>query len=205
MKDFHIIFTDVDEKKKRWDHVTVRCSPYNETYTSGDWKFEYRVDVFNFRGVNSGWYQWVPNVHLFLCRSGANNKGLNRSLARFHGLTSITNGSGGDGHIPIPLPPKEGKLYEIMWELVITDEPDSQEDQPPPDQDEANDKYYRNKVDVASVDIRNNVDKPELQEKLLKQAKEWVGKIKKPVYRKRYKEDLEETEKNYMHKRPKKK
>ena len=33
-------------------------------------------------------------------------------------------------------------------------EPDSQADQPPPDQDEANDKEYRKKVDNASVDIR---------------------------------------------------
>ena len=44
-----------------------------------------------------------------------------------------------------------------------------------------------------------------MQEKLLKEAKEWVGKIKKPDIRKRVKEDLEETEKNYMHKQPKKK
>ena len=88
--------------------------------------------------------------------------------------------------------------------LVITDEPDSQEDQPPPDQDEANDKEYRKKVNDASVDIRNYIDKPELQEKLLKQAKEWVEKIKKPDIRKRVKEDLEATEKNYMHKAKKK-
>ena len=62
----------------------------------------------------------------------------------------------------------------------------------------------RNKVDNASVDIRNYVDKPELQEKLLKQAKERVGKIKKQDIMKRIKEDLEETEKNYMHKHSKK-
>ena len=61
--------------------------------------------------------------------------------------------------MPVPQPPAKGKLYDIVWMLVITDEPDSEEDEPPPDQDEANDKYYRNKVDVASVDIRNYVDK----------------------------------------------
>ncbi|MGB7794322.1 MAG: hypothetical protein WBL39_24265 [Terrimicrobiaceae bacterium] len=203
MKDFFITFTDADEKKRRWDHVTVRCSPNDETYTSGDWKFEHIGDVFNFRDANRGWYQFVPNLHLFLCRSGANNRGLERSLARFHNLTSITNGSAGDGHIPIPLPPKAGKLYLIAWELAITDEPDSEADQPPPDQDEANDLEYRRKVHKAEVDIRNYVEKPELQERLLKEAKEWVGKIKNEAYRKRAKEDLEQTEKNYMHKKKK--
>jgi hypothetical protein len=205
MKDFFIIFTDQDLKKNRWDHVAVRCSPNDETYISGDWNFVHPVDVFNFRGVNRGWYQWVPKLHLFLCRLGANNRGLERSLARFHNLTSITNGSGGDGHIPIPLPPAKGKLYEIMWELVITDEPDSEAAQPPPDQDEANDKDYRKKVDDLSVDIRNKVDKPEEQEKLLKAAKEWAGKIKNEEIRERVKADLAETENNYMHKFPKKK
>ena len=90
-----------------------------------------------------------------------------------------------------------------MWELAITDEPDSEADQPPPDQDEANDLEYRRKVHEAEVDIRNYVDKPELQEKLLKKQKEWVGKIKNKACRKRAKEDLEQTEKNYMHKKKK--
>lgn len=203
MKDFFITFADADEKKRRWENVTVRCSPNDETYTSGDWNFEHRVDVFNFRGVNGGWYQWVPNLHLFLCRSGPNNKGLERSLARFHNLTSIKDNSAGDGHIPIPLPPAKGKLYLIMWELAITDEPDSREAQPSPDQDEANDLDYRRKIHNAEVDIRNKVDKPDLQEKLLKEAKEWVEKIKDQDYRKRAKLDLEETEKNYMRKKKK--
>ncbi|MGA7882343.1 MAG: hypothetical protein WCD63_15895, partial [Terrimicrobiaceae bacterium] len=59
------------------------------------------------------------------------------------------------------------------------------------------------KVHKAEVDIRNYVEKPELQERLLKEAKEWVGKIKNEAYRKRAKEDLEQTEKNYMHKKKK--
>jgi hypothetical protein len=203
MKDFFITFTEVD-KKRRWDHVTVRCSPNDETYTSGDWNFEHRLDVFNFRGINRGWYQWVPNLHLFLCRSGANNRGLERSLARFHNLTSIKDNSAGDGHIPIPLPPARGKLNEIAWELAITDEPDSQEAQPSPDQDEANDLDYRREIHNAEVDIRSKyLDEPEMQEKRLKEAKELVKKIKNEAYRKRAEEDLEQTEKTYMHKKKK--
>ena len=60
MKDFFITFTDSDEKKRRWEHVTVRCSPNDKTYTSGDWKFEHIGDVFNFRDVNRGWYVVYP-------------------------------------------------------------------------------------------------------------------------------------------------
>ena len=100
---------------------------------------------------------------------------------------------------------KQAKAAQEAAQKETGGEPNSQAAQSPPDQDEANDKDYRKKVDNAEVDIRNYVDKPELQEKRLKEAKEWVEKIKNQDIRKRVKEDLEDTEKNYMHKQSKKK
>jgi len=210
LKPFFMTVIDPDPKTNPWkwpnSHIAILCTPDdNKAANTGKWVAE-RKDVFGFRTGDNGWYYWRRTQGLlYLTRPDPNQNTLPDSLIRFFGVKEMTNGSGGEGQCPFPSPPAKGKLYHILWELVITDEPDSQAAEPPPDQDEANDKYYRNKVDNASVDIRKYVEKPELQEKLIKEAKEWVGKIKKPDIRKRVKEDLEETEKNYMHKHSKKK
>jgi hypothetical protein len=207
LKNFFMTVTDPDPKTNRWkwpdSRIAIRCIPDdNKPANTGKWEAD--KDVFGFRTGDNGWYYWRrAQGLLYLTRPDPNHNTLDDSLIRFFGVKEMTNGSMGDGKCPFPSPPAKGKLYDIAWALVITDEPDSQEDQPPPDQDEASDKDYRRKVDNASVDIRKYVEKPELQEKLLKQAKEWVGKIKNPEIRNRVKEDLEETEKNYMHKKKK--
>jgi hypothetical protein len=83
-------------------------------------------------------------------------------------------------------------------------EPDSQAAQSPTDKDKANDVIYMREVHNAEVDIRSKyVDEPEMQEKRLKEAKEWVKKIKNEAYRKRAEEDLKQTENAYMHKKKK--
>jgi hypothetical protein len=207
LKKFFMAVTDPDPETNRWNwpdrHIAILCTPDdNKAANTGKWRAG--KDVFGFRTGDNGWYYWRRTQGLlFLTRPDPNQNTLADSLIRFFDVKEMRDGSMGYGQCPFPSPPAKGELFEIHWEIRITDEPDSQAAEPPPDQDKVNDKIYRDKVDNASVEIRNKVDKPEEQEKLLKQAKEWVKKIKNEAYRKRAEEDLKETENSYMHKKKK--
>ena len=209
LKKFFMAVTDPDPETNRWNwpdsHIAILCTPDdNKAANTGKWRAVKGKDVFGFGTGDNGWYYWRRTQGLlYLTRPDPNHNTLADSLIRFFGVKEMTNGSMGYGQCPFPSPPAEGELFDILWEIRITDEPDSQAAQPPPDQDEANDLDYRRKIHNAEVDIRKDVDKPALQEKRLKEAKEWVKKIKNQAYRKRAKEGLEETEKNYMHKKKK--